>query len=395
MVSSNTTVDFIDFPYRHVTVSPHQQSLRLAQNLANGGALDFYLIGRLDNHEDRSGYKGVQDVFAFHAEHESTYTCTHSLANVLLLKAGENVSEYRGWFRVLTEGHFLFDAVRLDAALDVAWNRYTVVIVPGITAISDDLANRLDQFAKDGGVVIAVGQSGFRDENYEERAEPVLACLGIEKVLSVRSDMRSSYFKWGSKDNLVRFDDTDLVYMNSPYVYARYAEGSIGRMKLIPPHNFGPPERCYYELTTEHPGFVVHPFGKGKGIYVPWSPGSLLHRQGHVNTADFCDDLLHGFAGLTPVSGNLSPMVEVTQFESDDGSYQLIHLVNASGHFGNSFYPPVPMKDIEVRIKLQRQPKSVTGLRSNQTLSYTTSDGQLAIQLPELGLFEAIKIDFA
>ena len=44
------------------TVSPHQQSLRLAQNLANGGALDYYLIGRLDNHEDRSGYAGVKDI---------------------------------------------------------------------------------------------------------------------------------------------------------------------------------------------------------------------------------------------------------------------------------------------------------------------------------------------
>ena len=29
MVSSNTTVDFINFPYRHVAVSPHQQALRL------------------------------------------------------------------------------------------------------------------------------------------------------------------------------------------------------------------------------------------------------------------------------------------------------------------------------------------------------------------------------
>ena len=60
MVSSNTTVDFIDFPYRHVAVSPHQQALRLAQNLANGGAFDFYLIGRLDNHRDRSGFDGIK-----------------------------------------------------------------------------------------------------------------------------------------------------------------------------------------------------------------------------------------------------------------------------------------------------------------------------------------------
>ena len=34
MVSSDTTVDFIDFPYRHVAVSPHQQALRLGTELS-------------------------------------------------------------------------------------------------------------------------------------------------------------------------------------------------------------------------------------------------------------------------------------------------------------------------------------------------------------------------
>jgi hypothetical protein len=48
MVSSNASVDFIDFPVRHVSVSPHLQRLRLAQALANGGGLDYYVIGRLD-----------------------------------------------------------------------------------------------------------------------------------------------------------------------------------------------------------------------------------------------------------------------------------------------------------------------------------------------------------
>ena len=73
MVSSNTTVDFIDFPARHVAVSPHQQALRLVQALANGGSLDFYLIGRLDNHEDRSGYAGIREIFGYHAANEDAY----------------------------------------------------------------------------------------------------------------------------------------------------------------------------------------------------------------------------------------------------------------------------------------------------------------------------------
>ncbi len=85
MLSSNTTVDFIDIPYRHVAVSPQQQKLRLAQALANGGALDYYLIGRLDNHEDRSGYAGIKEVFHYHAANEGAYVNTTSLANIALV----------------------------------------------------------------------------------------------------------------------------------------------------------------------------------------------------------------------------------------------------------------------------------------------------------------------
>ncbi|MFW5686197.1 MAG: hypothetical protein ACOC0O_06035, partial [Spirochaetota bacterium] len=73
-ISSNTSVDFIGFYYRHVAVSPAMQELRLWQNLANGGAVDYYLIGRLDDHRDRSGYERVKKVFAYHRENETIYT---------------------------------------------------------------------------------------------------------------------------------------------------------------------------------------------------------------------------------------------------------------------------------------------------------------------------------
>ena len=155
---------------------------------------------------------------------------------------------------------------------------------------------------------------------------------------------------------------TELVYIDSPYIYARYADAAQPHMRLIPPHNFGPPERCYYDQITGHPGFVVHPFGKGKALYVPWSPGALFHRQGHINTAWFCADLLTGFAGLTPVGGNVSPQVEVTLFEKNDGSYQLLHLVNTSGHFGTTFYPPVTMTDVDVVIPCVENPPGRAGL---------------------------------
>ncbi len=392
MVSSNTTVDFIDFPYRHVAVSPHQQALRLAQGLANGGAIDYYLIGRLDNHEDRSGFAPVKDIFHYHAAHEDVYVGMRPTADVMLLKAGTNQNEYQGWFRFLVEQHILFDVVRADAALDVPWDGYTTIVVPGVDTMPAALAERLDRFVEGGGTLMVTGQSSFKDEDLNPRERPALQALGIEEVMWIRPDMRSSYFKFDDKAGFSRFEDTDLVYMDGFYVYARYAEGAERRLQLVPPHNFGPPERCYYDLVVDHPAFVVNPYGQGRVVYVPWLPGTLFHRQGYPNTAWFCADLLEGFAGVEPVGGTLSPQVEVTLLEKEEGRVRLLNLVNASGHFGNSFFEPVPMMEMEVIIAHVREPDSVVGLRSGQALDYSWEDEALTVRVPRLDLFEAIEI---
>ncbi len=395
MVSSNTTVDFIDYPYRHVAVSPHQQALRLAQNLANGGAIDYYLIGRLDNHEDRSGYERIKEIFHYHEAHEDVYVGVRPKASVMLLKAGVNQDEYKGWFRFLVENHVLFDVVRLDAALDASWDSYATIVVPGVDTMSDELAERLDRFADAGGTLVVTGQSSFRDPFHTPRPAPALRSLGIEEVLSIRDDMRSSYFKLIDKAGFARFDDTELIYMDGFYVYARYAEDATCRMQLIPPHNFGPPERCYYDLIVDHPGFVIHPYGTGRAIYVPWLPGALFHRQGHPNTAWFCADLLEGFAGVEPLGGTLSPQVEGALLEADDGSYQLLSLVNGSGHFGTSFYAPEPMTDVEVVVGCAREPHRVEGLVAEAPLPHEWEDGKLTVRIPTLELLEAIRITLA
>ena len=394
MIASNTTVDFIDFPYRHVAVSPHQQQLRLAQALANGGALDYYLIGRLDNHEDRSGFAPVKTMFHYHAAHEASYGQLTSLATIGLLNGAQaNQGEFRGWFRFLTENHFLFDTLMDEVALELPWDKYQAIILPDFQPLSDALAARLDQFVMDGGVLVATGRSGFRHETYAPRPQPVLQSLGITHVQTVRTDMRSSYFKVDDKRNFPRFADTDLIYSGDLYIYATYTDAAKAHLQLIPPHAFGPPERCYYTQVTDWPGFVDHAYGQGKAIYLPWLPGALFHRQGYPNTTEFVADLLEQVAGLAPVEGNLAPMVEVTHFASRSGDFALVHLVNGSGHFGNSFFAPVPMTELEVIISHDREPASVKSLVYDHHYNYTWQAGQLTIRIPKLELFDAIRIE--
>jgi hypothetical protein len=391
MISSNTTVDFIDFPYRHVAVSPHQQKLRLAQGLANGGSLDYYLIGRLDNHEDRSGFSAVREMFHYHAANTEAYAHLRSKANVALFSGSG--TEYRGWFRILAENHFLFDSLRAEAAMDVPWERYDAIVLPELAAMSDALAERLDGFVAAGGTLIAAGRTGLRDEHHEPRDAPALTCLGIERVLRVRTDTRSTYLKFDDKQGFARFGETDLLYLDGPYVCAEYAADAQQRLKLIPPHNFGPPERCYYEQVTDHPALVVRRFGEGRAVYIPWLPGGLFHRQGHTNTSDFAADVLAGVAGIARVGGNLRPMVEVTLHEQAGTGALLLHLVNASGHFGNSFFGPVTMTDLEVVAPCGRRPAGARSLVHGRSCPFTWDEGLLTVKVPKLELFDAIVIE--
>src|SRR6266536_16030 len=393
MVSSNSSVDFIDFPVRHVAVSPHQQQLRLAQGLANGGALDYYVIGRLDDHADRSGFAGVREIFHYHAAHQADYRDLRSCAAIALLTGPRaNTDEFRGWFRILTEHHFLFDTVLLEAATDVVLERYRAAVLPDHQPLGAEVARRLDRFVQRGGTMVATGRVGFRDGEYESRDALALECLGIERVRTVRADMRGSYLEIDERDGFGRLGRPDLVYLDGPYVEADYRTETRRRMRLVPPSPFGPPERCYYETVTKEPGFTVHTHGKGRAVYVPWLCGALFYRHGHPNTSDFAADVLEHHAGLAPLRGYLSPMVEVTLFERANRSYQLLHLVNGSGHFGVSYFAPVPMRDLEVTVPYDGEPSAVISLASDRECRWSWSGGQLTIRVSELRLFEALKI---
>jgi hypothetical protein len=393
MVSSNASVEFIDFPVRHVAVSPHRQQLRLVQGLANGGGLDYYVIGRLDDHADRSGFDAVRAIFGYHAAHEEAYRDLHSCAEVAILTGPRaNTEEFRGWFRILTEHHVLFDSVVIDADDDDVLDRYRALVLPGYESLSDEQAGRFDGFVRRGGVLVATGSAGFRDGELEPRDVPALECLGIERVNVVRPDMRGSYFDAGDRDGFGRLELTDLVFLDGPYVEAEYRAPIHRRMRLVPSSPFGPPERVYFETVNDDPGLAVHPFGEGRAVYVPWLCGTLYHRHGQPNTAAFAADVLEHHAGLAPLGGNLSPMVEVTLFEKTDRSYRLLHLINGSGRFDTSSFAPIAMRDLEVTIPFDGEPSGITGLVGGHECPWRASDGHLTIRVPELDVFEALVI---
>jgi hypothetical protein len=395
-VSSNSSVDFVDYPVRHVSVSPDRQRRRLAQALANGGGLDFYVIGRLDDRHDRSSFAAVHEMFAFHAAHEEEYRDLRSCARTALITGRHgSPEEFRGWFGVLAEHHFLFDTLLIDRAEGSLLSRYDTLIVPDHQPVPDEIAANIDRFVEDGGTLVATGRTGWRDGELEPRPAPALACLGIDGIREVR-EVRGAYLEIDDRTGFPRLAGTDLIFVDGVYVDAGYRPGARRRLRLIPPGPFGPPERCMLPTATDEPGLVIHPYGSGRVLYLPWSCGALVDRHGQANTSSFAADVLECHAGLEPLGGNLPAMVEVTLSERSGRRVHLLHLVNNSGSWGPADGRPVPMHDLEIVIPFDAEPVGVTALVAGRTLDWHAKEGdRLAIRVPALDLFEAIRIERA
>lgn len=397
MVSSNTSVDFVGYYYRHIAVSPQLQALRLWQNIANFGGLDYYLIGRLDNHEDKSGFEEIKKIFTFHHEFENEFQNIQSIAEVLVLRSYHwtDVSEEQGWIRVLTENHIPFDEMESFRILKSIPSRYHVVILPNIELVSDDLATLLDDFANEGGTVVAVANSACYNQHYIPRAKYAFDCMGLTTIPFKRDDVKGAMFH-KSKDQAHLFPSlpkTNVIMCGEIYWYASYKKNANRILTYIPPHPYGPPERCYYSQITELPSVSKNVWGRGYGVYIPWMPGTLYRNEGYANTFHWMSDFLKEICNLKDrVLSDCSPMVEITVGLQHDKRSLLVQMVNGSGHFGTSYFDPLPIMDIPISIKVPKEPLEVIQLHTGESLAYTYQDGILCFRIPRLHWFISVKI---
>ena len=396
-VASNCTVDFIGFYYRHVAVSSAQQKLRLYQSLANLGGLDYYIVGRLDNHLDKTGYQAVKEVFSLHKNNEQVF-CSNleTDADILLVKSKiwETIPEERGWVRALTECHFLFDEALVDDISTTSdFSKYKAILLPNIKRLPSNLVNSLKAYSKQGGKLIIIGNCGIYDDEYNLREMPFRDVLGIKKISSVRDDMVSSMFlkKAEEEEKFPSMKETDVLMLGDDYEYAILEEGTKGYFSLIPPHMYGPPERCYYkEVIDDYHGLITNM--QNTAFFVPWRPGTLYYREGYENTLFFMKDLISSIVGISPFAQNVSPMVEITSSHEKNHAFTLVQLVNTSGHFGTSYFNPVPINDINVKIKKIGKTKEVSTIVSKKKLQFKEEGDFISISLEKLVDYEAIVI---
>lgn len=396
-VVDNAAVDFMGARYRDSSISPAQMELRQWQNLANAGAVSLYIMGRLDNHRDRSCFEGTRKVFQFHKEHEELYTGVQSAAEVLLLHKNAMArfeEETYGWIRALTESHIPFDEMRLaDLKQPEQLADKKLAILCDAASLNTVQVQLLDHFAENGGTVLATGDIGMFRPGNRPQEKPALQCMGVKRILEKKKNRMSSVFevKEEEKSCFPHCADAPYIAPGAELITAEFEEGTVKYLKLIGEHPFGPPEVCYYteKDVTDHPGVTVYHYGKGKGVYMPWKAGAFYFTEGYQNTLNVMQDVLFKLCGTVQIAPGLTPMVEVHLSKKD--GMTIVQLVNTSGAFANSFFAPLPVYDI--RIELEGLSASDVKAYNGGTVSCKEEDGKLILKLDKLEAYEIITVE--
>ncbi len=399
---SNAAVDFIGAFYRHNAIGEAMQSLRFNQDIANYAGLDYYLMGRLDNHLDRSSYPIVRKAFAYMKRHEKLYQHMRSKGDVLIIRNGGHnllTDESRGWIRVLTESHILFGEVAPEIIQDdTDLTCFKAIILSDLRKIPDRLASKIDSFVHDGGVLIASGATGIYDEHYTHREKLPFKALGSASIKGIDTNQVSAILriKESEKPLFPSLDGTEVIYFGETFVFTGdYPATAEGHLNMIPPHAYGPPEVCYFTTVSDEPGYIVNNYGEGKAVYIPWLSGTRFHQDGYLNLFFFMKDILEQTCGISSVEDKpFTPMVEVTLGESHDKSRMMVHLVNSTGFFGRSFYNPVPVMDISLRIPIGRKPVQIVDVETETSVEFSYAYGIVKLTVQRLDELKALDLRF-
>jgi hypothetical protein len=391
-VVSNAAVHFPDYPFRHSAVSPHLTAVRLAENMAHGGWLDYYCIGPIESQEDRAGLPYVKAVFGFHADHAKWLGNTDSAADVCLVRGDRD--EYQGLFRILTENHIPFDIMDL-AALTAGGapkqlDDYSMLVLPDVRNLSGDVGRQLDDWVRAGGKILATGRTAVAQ----------LKSAGVTGTRELHAQKKGTYLLVRPDDKLrlgrERFELLEIVYLEGELVEYEVGENTETFLCLIDDVMFGPPEKCYYRSVSDTPGLLYSAYGAGGVATIPWAVGrhynQRLHHAHNAVVAGAIEGLLKYEPKLTVET---SPLVEISHRRDRGGRFEWVALINHSGQNGTVYHAPVPVENVRLAMKTGAKIKSARCLGAGKTLKLSRGrDGAVRCTLDKVDGFEIVVFEY-
>ena len=249
-------------------------------------------------------------------------------------------------------------------------------------------------FVSDGGALIVTAGTGTRSVDNEPLSDFALAdVLGVQ--WKGMADSANCYLRIAERDERFGIPAMDI---HIPGGYARVVPTTARTLiELVPPYEGIAEGTPPPDPVPEGPGVTVNTYGKGKALYCAPALFSAYHSAGTPVLRRLALRLL---AEAYPEDKRIIVLentpVNVELFFNHRGDERFVHLVNYSGDKRESGVPQTQdfpdIHGISVRVRLPREPRSITLVPEGTDIPFIFKDGWAEFQTEPLGIHAVYRI---
>jgi Hypothetical glycosyl hydrolase 6/Beta-galactosidase trimerisation domain len=409
----------LEEPYRWKDSVQSDAEIRIwvADGIANG--LRPWFTKFAGTLHDRRWLNVVEDIYNWHYRSEPYLRNEEPLARVAMLYSQQTATYYGGeharskvedhalgFYHALIEGRVPFEMVH-DRLLDsTRIDRFKVLILPNIAAISDQQCLQLRQYLERGGSIVATFETSLYDEWGVRRKDFGLAdVFGVRYKGRVEGPMQNSYLTvekdaaTGAHHPIVAGLEDAVRIINGVYRVDVEPMQKVSKppLTLIPSYPDLPMEEVFPRSGhTDIPELYVNEATKSRVVYFPWDIDRTFWEVMSVDHGKLLRNAVGWAANEEKhleVTG--SGVLDVTVWRQKTS--MTVHLVNLTNPMmmKGPFREIIPVGEQRVRVRLPagQKAKRVQLLVSGQTPPTQAAGNFIEITVPSIGVHEVVAID--
>jgi hypothetical protein len=394
-------------PWTYTVLPPPELRLLYADSMANGAGIYYSLTPTmLDQPETRA----IAGINAFFTRHIDYYRRTRSEARVALVWSDVTVNTYEGsaaqlmdmydvaarrqvgnpdaefWglAEALLRAHVPFDVIDDWTLERDALDRYRLVVLPNVAAMSDRTAARLGAYVHSGGHLLATFETSLYNELGEKRPDFALAQVFGASSAGAVSGPR----KWDYMNPTVAHPFLEKLparFAPSPVYYSRANPRAAQVLARYTKRAVGPYDG--ESLPSDDPAILLNTYGQGQAAYVSGDLGATLAAYRMTDLYQLVENAARSLAPPEVVVEGAPGSLDLVVRSQNDGRRLLVHLVNFTGEMTRPIRRVIPFDNL--RLKVPARFRRARTLASGRDL--TLRDG--AFTLPRVEEYEVIVVE--
>jgi len=406
--------------WRHVTKSPAETTMWLAETTASGMVPWFHWLG--GSPEDNRWREVGRSFYDWLALNEPHFRNRRSIADVAVLYPQSTIAFYssgdsarkrhphfastdslQGLYYALLEGRFIFDFVHQENLTSETLSRYRALLIPNAAYLRDGECAAIRQFAESGGSLLAT----FETSRYNEWGDPhpdlaLADLLDASLTGEIIGPLGNSYMRIERPHPILRgFEGTTLLPGPEYRVPVRPLDATPLALTVVPHYPAFPPEMVYPRTPDSgEPAAIFRESTKGgrtsRVAYFPGDVDGTSWRSGNTDLSQLIQNSVRWLLGESPspVSVAGEGIVELFAWETEPG--YALHVLNYTNPnmtrgFIRRSYAIGPQR-VEFDVALGRTISSVRALRAARSLAFQQSGSTVRFECPPVRDYEVVAL---